>query len=64
MTYRELAEQLAHLNDEQLDSDVTVYDTNQDEYFGCYELVLRFEEETDVLDEGHPFLAFGMNKDE
>jgi hypothetical protein len=57
MTYRELLAQLQQLTDEQLDSTVTVYDTDSDEYYGCIELVYT-EPWTDVLDPNHPVISF------
>jgi hypothetical protein len=36
-------------------SDVTVFDANDGEYHPCS--AIRVEEETDVLDKGHPYLT-------
>ena len=52
ITYRELLEKLKTLSSEQLDSDATV--KIDDEYHAINSY--REEEETDVLDKGHPFL--------
>ena len=57
MTYRELFAQLQQLTDEQLDSTVTVYDTDSDEYYGCTELVYTTDA-CDVLDPNHPVISF------
>lgn len=52
-TYRQLWEALINMNDEQLDSNVTVRIPHEDEF---YPAELRFAEETDVLDQGHPVI--------
>ena len=58
MTYRELAQQLSQLNDNQLDSDVTVYVSGVDEYYGVVGDNPFLESEVDdVLDNGHPYLV-------
>ena len=56
MTYRELAAFLGTLSDEQLNMDVTVYDTQQDEYFMSGGVTI--ETDTDVLDANHPVITF------
>ncbi|MBK6914989.1 MAG: hypothetical protein IPH11_15510 [Ignavibacteriales bacterium] len=57
MTYKELKDQLEDLNEDQLKMDVTIYDTEDDEFFGCYAPNLSFSEEDDTLDENHPYLT-------
>lgn len=58
MTYKELLQELQQLNEEQLNSDVAVYDTDADEY---YQLKVEFvfaTEECQVLDVDHPIIRF------
>ena len=58
MTYKELLQELQQLNEEQLNSDVAVYDTDTDEY---YQLKVEFvfaTEECQVLDVDHPIIRF------
>jgi hypothetical protein len=58
MTYRELAEYISNLTDEQKDSEVTVYVSGEPEY---YSLVRDYpvgeSESWDVLSENHPYLV-------
>lgn len=60
MSYRELATELSKLNDEQLDMDVTIMQSERDgdhvteEFF--MNIVLEESEADDVLDKGHPYL--------
>ena len=58
MNYRELAEYISNLTDEQKDSDVTVYVSGIAEY---YSLVADYPaveaESSDVLNENHPYLV-------
>ncbi len=58
ITWRELREAINKLSEEQLNTDVTVYDGANDEYFpaGMSNKPLSFASETDVLDCGHPYL--------
>lgn len=58
MTYKELLLQLQQLTEEQLNSDVAVYDEESDEY---YQLNVEFvfaTEECQVLDVDHPIIRF------
>jgi hypothetical protein len=58
MTYRELAEYISNLADEQKDNDVTVFVSGVDEYYalvGDYPAVEA--DGDDVLDNGHPYLV-------
>ena len=58
MTYKELLQQLQQLNEEQLNSDVAIYDEVIDEY---YQLTVEFvfaTEECQVLDVDHPIIRF------
>jgi len=55
MTWKELAEKINGLTEEQQGTDVTFFDTNDGEYYQ----ILRFlvaEEGEDRIDPGHPFL--------
>ena len=44
LTFRQLAEQIAQMNDEQLDSNVSVYDSDNDEYYGVNDMAFATEE--------------------
>ena len=57
LTIRQLAEQIAQMNEDQLDSNVSVYDTDNDEYYGVNDIAFATEE-CQVLDVGHPILRF------
>ena len=58
MTYQQLLKQLQQLNEEQLNQDVCVYDSEIDEYYQLgIELVFTTEQQ-DVLDEDHPIIRF------
>ena len=57
MTYRELREQLDKLSAEQLDMDVTIYDAEDDEFYGCYSPNLQLNTSEDTLDKEHPYLT-------
>ena len=53
ITYRDLLNKLKKLNENQLNSDITIL--NNDEY---YKATLVFtDKEIDILDEGHPVIA-------
>lgn len=58
MTYRDLAEYIGNLTDEQKDSSVTIFVYGVEEYYplmGDYPAVEA--EGDDVLDDGHPYLV-------
>ncbi len=58
MTYKELLQQLQQLNEEQLNSDVAVYDGNEYEYYQeSVELVFATDAQS-VLDIDHPIIRF------
>lgn len=57
MTYKELKDQLDGLTEEQLDMDVTIYDAEIDEFYGCYSPKLEINTTDSTLDEGHPYLT-------
>lgn len=54
MTYREFAMMIGTWTDDQKNSDMSVHDSNQDEYFPVTGVEVSACD--DVLDEGHPFL--------
>lgn len=55
MTYKELLDLLNELDEEQLNMDVTIYDTEEDEFFKS--AGFNITDETDILDENHPYLT-------
>lgn len=57
MTYRELMAALTELNDEQLDSDVSVFDVSSEEYWPATGFGLT-DGGADVLDPYHPIISF------
>jgi hypothetical protein len=57
MTYKELKNQLNGLTDEQLNMDVTIYNAEEDEFYGCYSPKLEIITSDFTLDEGHPYLT-------
>lgn len=57
MTYRQLLDQIKTLDDEQLDSDVTIHDQHDDWYPATLLIVVPGSDESGVLDAGHPYLA-------
>ena len=54
MTYEELKKHIEVMDKEQLQQDVTIYDTLDDEYYPVNDINLASS--TDVLDINHPFL--------
>jgi hypothetical protein len=57
MTYRGLLIELLRFSEEQLNSDVCIYDTGTDEHYQL-NVELVFADKTDVLDIGHPVIRF------
>ena len=57
MTYQDLLKYLHTLSPEELEQDVTIYDSYNDEFFQVRKCS-RNQNETDVLDVGHVFLTF------
>ena len=57
MTYKELLNQLQQLNEEQLNQDVAIWDTDNDEYYQTM-VELVFTTVSDVLDANHPVIRF------
>ena len=58
MTYKELLAELQQLNEEQLNSDVAVYDTDTDEYYQLNVELVFATDECQVLDVDHPIIRF------
>jgi len=58
MTYKELLQQLQQLNEEQLNSDVAVYDEGTDEYYQLKVELVYAGQECDVLNLDHPIIRF------
>jgi len=56
MTYKELLNQLQQLNEEQLNQDVAIWDTDNDEYYQTMVELVFTTEECDVLDVNHPVI--------
>lgn len=52
MTYSELQDVLSSLTKQQLDCDITLFDSNEGEF---YPALLSFQEGDDVLDDNHPY---------
>ena len=57
MTYRGLLIELLRFSEEQLNSDVCIYDSGTDEHYQL-NVELVFADKTDVLDIGHPVIRF------
>ncbi len=56
-TWRKLATEIAQMTEEQKDTDVTVFVSGIDEYYGPLEDAVSFSaEDNDVLDVGHPHI--------
>jgi hypothetical protein len=58
MTYKELLNQLSQLTEEQLNSDVCVYDEGTDEYYQLKVELVYSTQECDALDLDHPIIRF------
>ena len=59
MTYRELLISLANLSNEQLNMDVTVYDSAEENFYKTIgNIRISSSDTNDVLDSNHPFLLF------
>lgn len=60
-TFRDLQEALSKLNDDQLNCDLILYRTLEDEWFPFKaELKIADEEEIDVVDDQHPYLVLDL----
>lgn len=59
MTYKELLQQLTQLTEEQLNTDVCVWDSEgQDEYYQASVEFVFATEECGVLDKDHPIIRY------
>jgi hypothetical protein len=59
MTYKELLQQLQQLNEEQLNSDVAIWDSYEnDEYYQASVEFVFATDECQVLDVDHPIIRF------
>jgi hypothetical protein len=58
ITYRELFNAMKEFTEEQLDSNVTIYDSSIDEHFGENVELVFTTEECDTLDPKHPVIRF------
>ena len=58
MTYKELLQQLQQLDEDQLNSDVAIYDEGTDEYYQLNVELVFATEECQVLDADHPIIRF------
>jgi hypothetical protein len=58
MTYKELLQQLQQLTEDQLNSDVAIYDEGTDEYYQLKVELVFTTGECDVLDPDHPVIRF------
>lgn len=54
LTYRELAQLISEMTDDQKDSHITLFNSDQEEF---YPAKLDFTEECDILDENHPYFV-------
>lgn len=57
MTYRQLLAHISTMDDSQLDTNVTVYNTYEDEYYPVPAIDYVSEDGNGVLDPLHPFLV-------
>jgi len=57
LTYRELKAHIETMDDEQLDSNVTILVTDEQEFMPVQDLEYVGEDGTGVLDAYHPFLV-------
>ena len=58
MTYKELLQQLQQLNEEQLNQDVCIYDSDYQEYYQESVEIVYSTQECDVLNLDHPIIRF------
>ena len=54
MTWTELRDKINNMSEEQRNTDVTFFDSNEGEFFALCRL--NFTSEDDVLDKNHPYL--------
>jgi hypothetical protein len=55
MTWKELAQKINDLSEEQKNTDVTFYDTNDGQFYALRSFLIADKNE-DVIDPGHPFM--------
>ena len=60
MTYRQLISKLQKLDSEQLNYDVSIYDSYNEEYYPAQDFFVMHEddEDSDVLEPGTPIIGF------
>ena len=58
MTYKDLLDQLQQLDEEQLNSDVAIWNDDLDEYYQSSVEFVFATDECQVLDVGHPVIRF------
>lgn len=58
MNWNQLIEKILKMTPEQRQTDVTVHDVDSDEYYKVDDL--NITNDTGVLDDGHPVLAFNI----
>jgi len=56
MTWKELKAHIEVMDEDQIETDVTVHDMENNEFFKV--LDIDFSREDDILDKNHPFLNF------
>ena len=56
MTYKQLKSHIEVMDKEQLNQDVTLFNTETEEFYQVNDI--DFIPETDVLDKNHPYLIF------
>lgn len=56
MTYKELFEQMKNWDNDQLERDLTILDSFEDEFYPITNVF--FAKDEDTLDEGHPYFTF------
>ena len=57
LTWAELRDKIDEMPEEQQNTDVTMFDGNEDEFYRLCELKFTEEDECDVLDPNHPYLT-------
>ena len=58
ITYRELLQKIQAFSEEQLDANVTIFDSAEDEYYGEGVELVFTTEECDTLDPNHPVIRY------
>lgn len=60
MTYLELKQMIESLRPERQNMEVTIYDSNLDEYFPAKDFLVTKASFEDRLDHGHPYLTIAQ----